>query len=95
MGVPLRRMGYSPNTTDISYLCIMNKPINSINSIYGSGLTVSGGRLVNHAPDGVMGIVAAANARREMKHERKIQMQAEAYSRGQMMSTPFHIPHVL
>ena len=50
------------------------------------GLTVRDGRLMNHAPDGVMGIVAAANARKAMKRESKIQMQSEAYERGEMMS---------
>jgi len=50
-----------------------------------SGLTVHGGRLMNQAPDGVMGIVAAANARKEMKYQRKVNMQAEGYERGKSM----------
>jgi hypothetical protein len=63
------------------------------NSIYqsgynggGLGLTVRGGRLINNRPDSEMGIVSAANARREMKRQSKIQMQAEAYVRGEQMS---------
>lgn len=50
-----------------------------------AGLTVHGGRLTNYAPDGVMGIVAIANARKEMKYQRKVQMQAEGYERGKSM----------
>lgn len=50
-----------------------------------SGLTVRDGRLTNFAPDGVMGIVAAANARKEMKYQRKVTMQAEGYERGKSM----------
>jgi len=67
--------------------------LNMKNSIYqsgynggGPGLTVRGGRLINNRPDSEMGIVSAANARREMKQQRKIQMQAEAYVRGEQMS---------
>lgn len=60
------------------------------NSVYnttaGSGLSVQGGRLINDRPNSQMGIVSAANARKEMKRENKIQMQAEAYVRGERMS---------
>ncbi len=63
------------------------------NSVYlsqsngaGPGLPVRGGRLINERPMPEMGIVQAANARREMKQERKIQMQSEAYVRGEQMS---------
>jgi hypothetical protein len=63
------------------------------NSIYqsgysggGPGLTVRGGRLINNRPDSEMGIVSAANARKEMKRQSKIQMQAEGYARGEQMS---------
>ena len=50
------------------------------------GLPVRDGRLMNNRPDSVMGITAAAIARKEMKRERKIEMQAEAYVRGERMS---------
>ena len=66
--------------------------LNIKNSIYrsgngaGPGLPVIGGRLINERPDSEMGIVQAANARREMKQQRKIQMQAEAYARGEQMA---------
>ncbi len=63
------------------------------NSIYqsgynggGNGLTVRGGRLINDRPNSEMGIVQAANARRERKRDEKIQMQAEAYVRGERIS---------
>ena len=60
------------------------------NSVYnttvGSGLSVQGGRLINDRPNSQMGIVSAANARKEMKRENKIQMQAEAYVRGERRS---------
>ena len=58
------------------------------NSVYGNGssLRVEGGRLVNDQPSSEMGLVQMANARRNMKQERKVQMQAEAYFRGEQMS---------
>jgi len=63
------------------------------NSVYqsgynggGPGLTVRDGRLINDRPNSEMGIVQAANARRQMKIEKKINMQAEAYVRGERMS---------
>lgn len=63
------------------------------NSVYqsgynggGPGLTVKGGRLINNRPDSEMGIVSAANARRQRKKEDKINMQAEAYVRGEQIS---------
>ena len=62
------------------------------NSIYqsgynggGPGLKVENGRLINNSPNSEMGIVQAANSRREMKREQKVQMQADAYARGEMM----------
>jgi hypothetical protein len=50
------------------------------------GLPVRDGRLMNDRPDSVMGITAAAIARKEMKRERKIQMYSEAFERGEMMA---------
>jgi hypothetical protein len=63
--------------------------LNMKNSIYQSGspgLSVQGGRLINNLPSSEMGIVKAANARKEMKRDKKIQMQAEAYLRGEQMA---------
>ena len=63
------------------------------NSVYqsgynggGPGLTVRGGRLINERPNPEMGITAAANARKEMKKQAKIQMQADAYLRAEQIS---------
>lgn len=71
----------------------MKMKLNLSQSIYanssngaGPGLTVQGGRLINSRPNSEMGIVQAANARREMKRERKIQTYAEAYARGERMA---------
>jgi hypothetical protein len=66
--------------------------LNLKNSIYKNGyaaspgLRIEGGQLINDRPNSEMGIVQAANARREMKRERKIQMNAEAYVRGEQIS---------
>lgn len=51
-----------------------------------SGLPVRDGRLMNDRPDSVMGITAAAMARREMKRERKIETYARAFEQGEMMA---------
>ena len=62
------------------------------NSIYaskmmaGSGLDVKGGRLINNRPDGVSGIVQAAEARKAMKHMKKVDMIAAGVSMGNMRS---------
>ena len=60
-------------------------------SVYGGmngvgGLGVSNGRLVNSRPDSRSGIEVAAQNRKMMKREEKINMIAEGYSRGEMMS---------
>lgn len=68
--------------------------MNLKNSIYQSGmnrlsengLSVQGGRLINHGPSQEMGITSIANSRKAMKRENKIQMQAEAYLRGEQMN---------
>jgi hypothetical protein len=52
----------------------------------GNGLTVKGGRLINELPNGVMGIQAAADARKMRKREEKISMIAQGYERAEMMS---------
>ena len=52
----------------------------------GNGLTVKGGRLINEMPNGVMGIQAAADARKMRKREEKISMIAQGYERAEMMS---------
>jgi len=56
------------------------------------GLPVRDGRLMNSRTDSVMGITASAIARKEMKREKKVQMYSEAFQRGQMIATPFHLP---
>lgn len=59
----------------------------NIFSLYSQrGLTVKNGRLINNAPDGVMGIQAAADARKMRKREEKIEMMASAYERAEMRS---------
>lgn len=52
----------------------------------GNGLNVSGGRLINNRPDGVMGIKKIVQAKAMMKREDKINMIAEGYLRGEMMA---------
>jgi ABC-type sugar transport system ATPase subunit len=49
-------------------------------------LIVKRGRLINNAPDGISGIQRAVEMKREIRRESKIQMMAEAVSRGDMMS---------
>lgn len=62
------------------------------NSIYakgmmgGSGLEVRGGRLINNRPDGVSGIVQAAESRKAIKRMEKIDMIASGVSMGNMRS---------
>ena len=52
----------------------------------GPGLTVQGGRLINNRPNSEMGIVQAANARKERKRNEKIDLYAQAYVRGEQIS---------
>ena len=61
----------------------MKMKLNVGNSIYQSGLTVKGGRLINDAPDGKMGITKIADARKEMKRNQKIDMQTQAILRAE------------
>jgi hypothetical protein len=62
------------------------------NSIYqggyagGDGLTVKDGRLINNRPDGQTGIAQMAKLRKEAKRQEKIDVIAEGYSRGEMIS---------
>lgn len=49
-------------------------------------LTVRNGRLINNRPNSVTGIQQAAQIKKDMKREQKIQMMAEAMYRGEMMS---------
>jgi hypothetical protein len=49
-------------------------------------LTVRNGRLINNRPNSVTGIQQAAQIKKDMKREQKIQMMAEAVYRGEMMS---------
>lgn len=57
------------------------------NSIYQPGLTVQGGRLINNASDGQIGIAQISNARREMKRQQKIDMQSDAILRAEDIKT--------
>lgn len=93
--------GITPNLQPSRYFPIFvthkkNIPMkmNLKNSIYQSGmnrlsengLSVQGGRLINRGPSQEMGITSIANSRKAMKRENKIQMQAEAYLRGEQMN---------
>jgi hypothetical protein len=51
-----------------------------------NGLTVEGGRLINRRPDGMTGIQQAAQIKKEMKRQDKIQMMSQAFYQGEMMS---------
>ena len=71
----------------------MKMKLNLSQSIYanrsngaGPGLTVQGGRLINDRPNSNMGIVEAANARKERKRQEKIDTYAQAYVRGEQIS---------
>jgi hypothetical protein len=71
----------------------MKMKLNLSQSVYANssnttapGLRVEGGRLINDRPNGEMGIVQAANARKEMKRQRKIDTYAQAYVRGEQIS---------
>ncbi len=61
----------------------MKMKLTAGNSVYGSGLSVQNGRLINNAVDGQIGIAQIANARREMKRQPKIEMQSEAILRAE------------
>jgi hypothetical protein len=61
------------------------------NSIYQQsganfGLTVNGGMLINNRPDGQTGIQQAAEAKKIVKRENKVQMMAEAVFLGNIRS---------
>lgn len=61
------------------------------NSIYqqkGSnfGLTVNGGMEINNRPDGVTGIRQAADMKKAIKREEKIDTMSQAFYRGEMMA---------
>jgi hypothetical protein len=49
-------------------------------------LTVRNGRLINNRPNDVTGIQQAAQIKKDLKREQKIQMMSEAIYRGEMMS---------
>ena len=49
-------------------------------------LTVRNGRLINNRPNSVTGIQQAAQIKKDLKREQKIQMMAEAVCRGEKMS---------
>ena len=61
------------------------------NSIYQQsganfGLTVNGGMLINNRPDGQTGIQQAAEAKKAVKREEKINTMSQAFYRGEMMA---------
>jgi hypothetical protein len=60
------------------------KKLDMRNSVYG--LTVSGGRLINNAPDGQTGIAQAAQIKKAIKRAEKISMISEGVRIGDMMS---------
>lgn len=47
-------------------------------------LTVKDGRLINNRPNGVTGIQQAAQIKKDLKREQKIQMMEEAMYRAEM-----------
>ena len=49
-------------------------------------LTVRNGRLINNRPNSMTGIQQAAQIKKDMKREQKVQMMAEAVYRGEQMS---------
>jgi hypothetical protein len=55
------------------------------------GLTVRNGRLINNRPDGMTGIQEAAMLCKARKREEKIEMMAEAFKRGEMMSERYEM----
>ena len=67
----------TPTLRVFDYLCCMNNL---------KDLIVKRGRLINNAPDGISGIQRAVQMKKEIRRESKIQMMAEAVSRGDMMS---------
>ena len=62
------------------------------NSIYQGGyagtdgLTMKNGRLINSRPDSQSGIAQMAQMRAEARKQAKIDMIAEGYAKGEMMS---------
>ena len=50
------------------------------------GLTVRNGRLINNRPCGETGIAQMAQMRAEARKQAKIDMIAEGYAKGEMMS---------
>ena len=69
------------------------------NSIYQQsganfGLTVNGGMLINNRPDGQTGIQQAAEAKKIVKRENKVQMMAEAVFLGNIRSEMMEGPNM-
>ena len=69
------------------------------NSIYQQsganfGLTVNGGMLINNRPDGQTGIQQAAEAKKVVKRESKVQMMAEAVFLGNIRSEMMEGPEM-
>jgi len=52
-----------------------------------SGLSVKGGRMINNRPDPMAPITEAAIMRKNRIKQEKIDMMAQAFERGEMMSS--------
>jgi len=77
------------NVNELKHIAMKVKGIS--NSIYGGyagadGLTMKNGRLINNRPTSETGIAEMARARKMAKYEEKVNMIAEGYSRGEMIS---------
>ena len=72
---------------------MIKKKLGLYNSVYqngyagaGSNLTIKDGRLINNSGCGETGISEMARLRKAAKREDKVNMIAEGYSRGEMMT---------
>lgn len=71
---------------------MLGKKLSIKNSMYQGGyagtdgLTVQNGRLINNRPCGETGIAQMARLRAEARKQAKIDMIAEGYAKGEMIS---------
>lgn len=54
-----------------------------------NGLHVKDGRLINERPDGINGIEQAANLRKMVKYNKKVEMIADGIERAEMRKNFF------
>jgi len=54
-----------------------------------NGLYVKDGRLINERPDGINGIEQAANLRKMVKYNKKVEMIADGIERAEMRKNFF------